>query len=470
MQKSNKFILCHLFKLDGLYYIYVLKKGITIEVPFQTYLSVQKYLNAEKLNKNERKIIALLLDSGIFDVEKDSLGKKRESKERYKEAYLSFAPKYQCNFKCKYCFGEFGKKYCGEPREFSEENVRRMLHYFFEIAFPEADNYRIDFVSGGEPLLGLDIIKQTISEIEKICEKTKKRVSIWLCTNGSLLNEEICKYLDSHNISIGVSLDGIKEIHDSNRVYSSDKGTYDDVIKNIFKVLQSSHLSKRFRNIWTLSVATNENKNIIDIIEHHYNLGIRNMQIKLVRERTELDVKEFIVSYTNLRKFLYEKYISGQYDYIYAILNDNDQFGKILKRVMLNEMVERRCNAGKNKITVCPDGTVYPCDSFVGIRDFIIGDVEQSTICSEAFNKVDIYDRDQCKYCSLRYLCGGDCYYNSYIHTGSILKPSSDFCIIQKSIIENSIVLCYQMEKYNSEIYASFIRRVMIKNEYIRIR
>ncbi len=79
-----------------------------------------------------------------------------------KKAYLSFAPTYECNFCCSYCFAESGNKYVGVQRKFSEENLIEMLDYFFLKAFPNASNYRIDFVSGGEPLLGIDIIKKAI--------------------------------------------------------------------------------------------------------------------------------------------------------------------------------------------------------------------------------------------------------------------------------------------------------------------
>lgn len=85
-----------------------------------------------------------------------------------------------------------------------------MLNYFFEVLYSDVEQYRVDFVSGGEPLLGIDIIKMAVEYMEEYSLRSGKRVSIWLCTNGSLLNDQIIEYLSFHNISIGISIDGKK--------------------------------------------------------------------------------------------------------------------------------------------------------------------------------------------------------------------------------------------------------------------
>lgn len=59
-------------------------------------------------------------------------------------------------------------------------------------------------------------------------------------------------------------------------------------------------------------------------------------------------------------------------EYLLLILNDNDYFGKIIKRIILKEAYAFRCKAGRSKITVCPNGDIYPCDSFVGKEDYFI--------------------------------------------------------------------------------------------------
>ena len=296
------------------------------------------------------------------------------------KAYLSFAPTYQCNFRCSYCFGLYGQKYKGLERSFSKEKIRLIIDYFIKELFPNANQYRIDFVSGGEPLMGFEIIKEAILYVEKLTWDEKKQISVWLCTNGSLLSDEINAFLSNHNVSIGISIDGNKEYHDKNRVDASGRGTYDKIISNIQAIQSDKTLSKKYKDIWGLCTASNENCNFIELLKHFRKIGIKNVQIRLVRNGKRYDSELINKNYKNLSKFLLDSYKSGDEFFLNMILNDNDQFGKVLKRVLLNSTVSRRCNAGINKVTICPNGDIYPCDSLVGVDKFIIGNVENSTL------------------------------------------------------------------------------------------
>jgi uncharacterized protein len=54
-----------------------------------------------------------------------------------------------------------------------------------------------------------------------------------LITNGTLIDKHI-DTIKKHNYRLQISLDGPKELHDKNRIYrGSDKGSFDDIIKNI---------------------------------------------------------------------------------------------------------------------------------------------------------------------------------------------------------------------------------------------
>ena len=62
------------------------------------------------------------------------------------------------------------------------------------------------------------------------------------------------------------------------------------------------------------------------------------------------------------------------------ILNDNDQFGKVLKRIMLDYLLIQRCDTGINKITICPDGMIYPYDNLVGVAKENIGSIDSDLL------------------------------------------------------------------------------------------
>ena len=50
-------------------------------------------------------------------------------------------------------------------------------------------------------------------------------------TNGSTLTPKKIDFLIENRFSLVVSLDGIKESHDSSRVYKGNKGTWDSIMK-----------------------------------------------------------------------------------------------------------------------------------------------------------------------------------------------------------------------------------------------
>lgn len=452
----------YIFEHEKDFYLYDFYGGIVLELNEEVYSEIKKVLLGENKIEVTNKYVRELLLSDIFC--------KKEMEEiiplSAQKAYLSFAPTYQCNFRCSYCFGLYGQKYKGLERSFSKEKIRLIIDYFIKELFPNANQYRIDFVSGGEPLMGFEIIKEAILYVEKLTWDEKKQISVWLCTNGSLLSDEINAFLSNHNVSIGISIDGNKEYHDKNRVDASGRGTYDKIISNIQAIQSDKTLSKKYKDIWGLCTASNENCNFIELLKHFRKIGIKNVQIRLVRNGKRYDSELINKNYKNLSKFLLDSYKSGDEFFLNMILNDNDQFGKVLKRVLLNSTVSRRCNAGINKVTICPNGDIYPCDSLVGVDKFIIGNVENSTLDRSILNETDVYKRVKCKECELNVMCGGDCYYNSYINNGNICTPSEDFCKIQRNIINLSIVLRYKLEQFDSKSFEKFVNRLAMKEEY----
>lgn len=457
---------CHCFEMKELYYIYDYYYDVVIRVSKEVKECLNYILEGDARYQNYSvalEFLQELISEGLL------ISQYNNPDFGGNTAYISFAPVYGCNFRCRYCFGQHGESYLGEERVFSEELMKDVLDVFVNKWFPNTMHYRIDFVSGGEPLLNFDIIKKTIEYIEEIQKVQKKDISVWLCTNGSLLNDDICTFLDSHNVSIGISIDGEKANHDLCRVDVEGNGTYDCVVKKIESVLKNKKYSRKFRNVWGLSVVSESNCNILKILNHNTKLGLKNIQMKIVRSaNNNIDVTIINNEYRMLCQKIYDEFVIGKFDIIQALSNDNDYFGKILKRILLHQVVDRRCWAGVSKITVCPDGTVYPCDSFVGIQEFCLGRYSEIEQISTPFYNQNVNNRNKCKECAVRYICGGDCYYNSYINNDTINEPSSKFCEIQINIINLCIELKLKMLEYDTDMFQKIKRQLMLKDGYMR--
>ncbi len=57
--------------------------------------------------------------------------------------------------------------------------------------------------------------------------------ALTLQTNGTILNEEWCRFFREHNFLLGLSLDGPRELHDAYRVDKGGNSTFDRVMAGV---------------------------------------------------------------------------------------------------------------------------------------------------------------------------------------------------------------------------------------------
>ena len=134
-----------------------------------------------------------------------------------------------CNLDCKYCF--FLSKemlYPGDRFRMSNEMLETYIRQLLE-AHP-SDEVNVAW-QGGEPtLMGLDFFRRAIVHVEKY-RKPGQNVLHTIQTNGTLLNDDWCRFFKQHKFLVGLSVDGPKEMHDAYRVNKGGAGTFDQVIR-----------------------------------------------------------------------------------------------------------------------------------------------------------------------------------------------------------------------------------------------
>lgn len=140
----------------------------------------------------------------------------------------------RCNLNCSYCYmyNMGDQSYLKQPKFMSMKTfkafVMKLKVYCQEYLLP---NVYISF-HGGEPLLASpNFYKEAVAFLRSTITDTK--VFLLIQTNGTLLTEEWRNVLDELDIQIGISIDGIQEIHDEYRVYHNGKGSFEDVVKGI---------------------------------------------------------------------------------------------------------------------------------------------------------------------------------------------------------------------------------------------
>ncbi|HEX5214487.1 MAG TPA: anaerobic sulfatase maturase [Vicinamibacterales bacterium] len=134
-----------------------------------------------------------------------------------------------CNLDCKYCF--FLSKemlYPGSRFRMADELLETYIRQLLESQpGPEV----IVGWQGGEPtLMGLEFFERSIECVRKH-QRPHQRVTYTIQTNGTRLTDEWAVFLKKHQVLVGLSVDGPREMHDALRVDKGGKGTFDDVMR-----------------------------------------------------------------------------------------------------------------------------------------------------------------------------------------------------------------------------------------------
>ena len=122
-----------------------------------------------------------------------------------------------CNLQCRYCY------YLGKEELFARGEPPRMADHVLEeyiiqhIHACPAPEIRFSW-HGGEPtVLGLHYFRK-ITALERKHRPPGRRIVNGIQTNGTLLDDEWCRFLAAEGFSVGLSLDGPAELHDPYRV------------------------------------------------------------------------------------------------------------------------------------------------------------------------------------------------------------------------------------------------------------
>lgn len=253
----------------------------------------------------------------------------------------------RCNLRCKYC--HFNEKHIDIKEEM---NIYTILDNVIEYA--KNEKFKIGFVGNGEPLLDIVQLKNYISHLEKY-----PNISCYTVTNGTIdLTDEDILFFVKHNVNVGFSLDGYRELHNKNRC-----NTFDKVIKNI----------NHYKNIAGYYPTLNATVGIEMIME---------------AEKVIEFFKEFNVRITFSR--MIGKYGISLKEYIKFITVAEKEL-EIRKGDLDCTMYGGRCGAGLNNFFYA-NGYVYYCGNCIdmnpiGKYDIKINELEDNSIC---------FDRTKC--------------------------------------------------------------------------
>lgn len=294
---------------------------------------------------------------------------------------------------------------------------------------------------GGEPLLwGEDNFREILGFAKKNFEGINYKSSIQ--TNLSLMSESYIRIFKEYNVHIGFSLDGYKELNDSQRVYSDGSGTYCDIIekvdlcrnaglsigciivgsrkhigriKELYEFLCAHQLNFKFNPLFVSGEANNNQDEYGITAAEYADMAIELFDLWYHDARNKLSESNFIEIASNI--------LTGK--------TSHCLFGK---------------NCQDNFFAVSPTGDILPCGRFCDneYQELSYGNISERPLTEilegrkgyESYQRASFIENSDCFKCEFYRICHGGCLHEGYLNSGDFRKKTF-LCAAYKRIFKH---------------------------------
>lgn len=333
-----------------------------------------------------------------------------------------------CNLSCKYCF--IGKLDDRFKEEMSFDTIDNIVDKYTTHLLAKNFTKATVVFYGGEPLTAFDKVKYAVSKFVSV-----KDIS-WdfaIVTNATLVNKDVIDFFKKYNFSVGISIDGPKEINDKNRIFKKgDYSVYDSIISKI-NIIRKNNINIGLSITLTDVILNNQEK----FLAWLKNLGINDINYNLLHfTKRNRHWKEY---YTRAADFLFK---SNNFLEPYSIIDDRLQ--RKVRAFQSKEFKYNDCGAiGGHQLCFSPNGDVCVCHGY-----WHSGLEKCGNINSDSFDRIMDTDnfkkwqnnltinKPECLACEAIYICGGGCAMQSKDLFGNQHELDKGFCIHTKKTLK----------------------------------
>lgn len=354
-------------------------------------------------------------------------------------------PTLGCNFRCPQCFIYEGTSKAARKGMMSPSLFDRQNGFIMQVLRKDISTDIVYTLYGGEPLLNRKLVEhvfKTVRKMEREGAYGKRRVGFAMVTNGSMIDEEVAAMLGEYDVNLGVSIDGVKRIHDARKKLPNGGGTFDLVMDGI-RCLERAGV--HYGLSWTIGPDN------IDSASKDIDWVARNMKTRAIYFNYQMDAAG--KSFANIKPEEFFRKMHRIYDKLESRGFRENRY-----------MMYRR--AGRNRLDIPP--FPYNCSAvnggqFVLRPDGKVGicsaDIVHGTKAWQDIENIKNYKEDpafmawigrtpiemkrcysECDYFGL---CSGGCAYFTERVTGSAYEPSPVQCMFERFMIERAIIEDY---------------------------
>lgn len=349
-----------------------------------------------------------------------------------------------CNLKCVYCFAD-GGAYGGKAVQMRPEVARQAVDWVLGRC-REVGRSHINFF-GGEPLLNFPLIQEVVRYARERGEALGVQVTFGITTNGTLLSDEVIRFMAEEDVHVMISIDGPKQDESGLRLFHDGSGSYGVVSENARRMIAA-----RPENVVLRATLTSCNMDLAGTARSLSELGEAGQV--LVGTVNDAPDKSWSIRAEHVPAM--RRHLREMRDYcVERLVNEEcppklGQFEDMAQQLLKRSRAHFGCSGGRKMMSISVDGSIHFCSSLVGREEFKLGDVF-SGLDSEKQQglKEQLYigNRAACQTCWARNLCGGGCSHDAVLATGDPFTPNPVSCDLRRHSYELAMGMCIELQE-----------------------
>lgn len=463
---TNKILSCE----DGAYFfLEAYQKN-----DFNKALAEMKQMYSESAIANSLLIIKNAIETeGVLQTDSRKIKMKDQVFERVTELGKEYLPMItlevtsRCNLRCIYCIYNEPVKYARNhgPAEMTWDIARKSI----DLLAANSKKAKELFVTfyGGEPLLNLKLIKKSVPYAQE-CFKGRP-LHFSLTTNCTLINENTARFFAENNFSILASIDGPPDIHNSYRINTQGRGSFDNSMKGLQMLVDiygNEKNSKIALNMVFAPPFSEEKINRISqfLQENSYLANLRAHITYAVAGTIPAEKMAENKAYENDKNLFEwaEEQFLNQYPHGNKTFLSKDTIEKSMYKLYSRHISDEPvyqlypngcCNPAVRKVFIEADGKIRLCERIYSTAP-TIGDVEKGIdydLVKRVFvdEYIEMSNRD-CAKCWVGRLCSL-CYVDAYENKKFSYEKKRNMCRIIRHLVERDLKLYARLIKIDPE-------------------
>lgn len=350
-----------------------------------------------------------------------------------------------CTLQCVYCFRDL------EDKTVMSEQVLDDICRYIQRYCRDHHKKSINIQAwGGEPMLAFDYIRR----IQSNFEGSGVDVQLFVETNGTTLTPELAREARQRKIKIGLSIDGLPDLHDKHRPMVSGKGSFDRMRSGL-KAMHENGYSNCHTSITVVSKHTLPH--IEEMVRYYCeDLKLPQFKFNIVKPNPMMKATGMEVAPAEVRDFAKRMFdalvMMHRKGYAAVEVNISTKILNVLKRGCSNICLSRGCMGGRKIIAFDQKARIYTCDlmdlqsdAFGSIYD----DRDLVEMVDEAIDTHDFYRRKKdprCTVCPWYFYCRGGCTSAVKYKTGSYGEGIDEVECAYNSVLYPEIIKLFLNE------------------------